>query len=100
MAAGKGLVAVNIMRAVSEYASYVRQACQSEADAVVVGARLPLDLPELTSVIYQMPITPILWYVRGIGIILKKWMRKHRRTDSIVCKNPTYADTHRSTPSP
>src|SRR3546814_17730191 len=40
MAGGRGLVAVNIMRAVSEYASYVRQACESEDEAVVVGGGL------------------------------------------------------------
>ncbi len=43
IAEGKGQNGVNVMRAVSEYASYVRQACASSADAVVVGAGLPLD---------------------------------------------------------
>jgi NAD(P)H-dependent flavin oxidoreductase YrpB (nitropropane dioxygenase family) len=33
----RGLLAVNVMRAVSEYAAYVRQACASGIDAVVVG---------------------------------------------------------------
>ena len=41
--------AVNVMRAVSDYAAYVRQACESGADAIVVGAGLPLDLPELAA---------------------------------------------------
>ena len=49
LANGRGMVAVNVMRAVSEYAHYVQQACESGADAVVVGAGLPLDLPELAS---------------------------------------------------
>src|SRR3546814_8536315 len=83
MAGGRGLVAVNIMRAVSEYASYVRQACESEADAVVVGAGLPLDLPELTSGFPKTAIIPILSDVRGIGLILKKWMRKNRLPEAI-----------------
>ncbi|MGW8271593.1 MAG: nitronate monooxygenase, partial [Burkholderiales bacterium] len=43
-----GLIAVNVMRAVSQYADGVRQACASGADAIVVGAGLALDLPELT----------------------------------------------------
>ena len=47
LAGGRGIVAVNVMRAVSEYAHYVQQACASGADAIVVGAGLPLDLPEL-----------------------------------------------------
>ena len=45
LAGGRGIVAVNIMRAVSDYASSVRQACASGADAIVMGAGLPLDLP-------------------------------------------------------
>ncbi len=49
LAAGRGMVAVNVMRAVSEYARYVRQSCVSGADAIVVGAGLPLDLPDLSA---------------------------------------------------
>src|SRR3546814_5854575 len=99
MAGGRGLVAVNIMRAVSEYASYVRQACESEADAVVVGAGLPLDLPELTSGFPKTAIIPILSDVRGIGFILKKWMRKNRLPDAIVIENPKYAAGHLGAPT-
>src|SRR3546814_17337398 len=87
------------MRAVSEYASYVRQACESEADAVVVGAGLPLDLPELTSGFPKTAIIPILSDVRGIGLILKKWMRKNRLPDAIVIENPKYAAGHLGAPN-
>ena len=44
---GFGLVAVNVMKAISAYASNVRTALEAGIDAVVVGAGLPLDLPEL-----------------------------------------------------
>jgi len=98
LAKGNGLIAVNIMRAVSEYASYVRQACESEADAVVVGAGLPLDLPELTEG-YKTAIIPILSDVRGIGLILKKWMRKNRLPDAIVIENPKFAAGHLGAPT-
>lgn len=99
MSGGKGLVAVNVMRAVSEYANYVRQACQSEADAVVVGAGLPLDLPELTADYPKVAIIPVLSDVRGIGLILKKWMRKNRLPDAIVIENPKYAAGHLGAPT-
>lgn len=99
MSGGKGLVAVNVMRAVSEYANYVRQACQSEADAVVVGAGLPLDLPELTADYPKIAIIPVLSDVRGIGLILKKWMRKNRLPDAIVIENPKYAAGHLGAPT-
>lgn len=96
---GRGLIAVNVMRAVSEYASYVRQACQSGADAVVVGAGLPLDLPELTADHPKVAIIPILSDVRGIGLIVKKWMRRNRLPDAIVIENPKYAAGHLGAPT-
>lgn len=94
MSGGNGAVAVNVMRAVAEYAPYVRQACESEADAVVVGAGLPLDLPELTSNFPKVALIPILSDVRGIGVILKRWMRKNRLPDAIVIENPRHAAGH------
>lgn len=94
IAAGAGLVAVNIMRAVAEYANYVKQACESGIDAVVVGAGLPLDLPELTADHPNVALVPILSDVRGIALIMKKWMRKNRLPDAIVIENPKYAAGH------
>jgi nitronate monooxygenase len=91
---GLGIIAVNIMRAVADYAAYVRQACESGADAVVVGAGLPVDLPELTTNHPNVALIPILSDARGIGVILKKWMRKNRLPDAIVIENPRYAAGH------
>jgi len=48
LAEGRGAIAVNVMKAVSEYPAYVRQSCESGAHAIVMGAGLPFDLPELT----------------------------------------------------
>ncbi|TCS39428.1 nitronate monooxygenase [Paucimonas lemoignei] len=96
---GRGMIAVNVMRAVAEYAAYVKQACQSGIDAVVVGAGLPLDLPELTADYPKVSLIPILSDVRGIGLILKKWMRKNRLPDAIVIENPRYAAGHLGAPN-
>ncbi|HJV85062.1 MAG TPA: nitronate monooxygenase family protein [Noviherbaspirillum sp.] len=94
MAQNIGMVAVNVMRAVAEYAHYVKQACESGIDAVVVGAGLPLDLPELTVDHPDVALVPILSDVRGIALIIKKWMRKNRLPDAIVIENPRYAAGH------
>lgn len=94
IAEGRGMIGVNVMRAVAEYAAYVRQACESGADAVVVGAGLPLDLPELTAEHPDVALVPILSDVRGIALVLKKWMRKNRLPDAIVIENPRFAAGH------
>ncbi len=93
-AQGRGMIAVNVMRAVSDYAAYVRQACSSGADAIVVGAGLPLDLPELTADFSSVALIPILSDARGISLVLKKWMRKNRLPDAIIIENPKYAAGH------
>ena len=62
---GKGLLAINIMRAVGEYAASVKQALASGIDAIVVGAGLPLDLPELAADHPRTLLIPILSDARG-----------------------------------
>jgi nitronate monooxygenase len=88
------MLAVNVMRAVSSYADYVRQACTSGIDAIVVGAGLPLDLPDLTAAFPDVALIPILSDARGIQLIVKKWLRKDRLPDAIIIEHPCYAGGH------
>lgn len=94
IAQGRGLLAVNVMRAVAEYAPYVTRACESGIDAVVVGAGLPLDLPELAADFPKVALIPILSDARGVALILKKWERKGRLPDAIVIEHPKHAGGH------
>lgn len=91
---GHGMVAVNIMKAVDDHAALVRQACESGAHAVVMGAGLPLDLPEMASNHPEVALIPILSESRGIGIVLKRWMKKGRLPDAIVIEHPNHAGGH------
>src|SRR5699024_4033991 len=91
---GRGMIAVNIMRALTEYARSVRQACESGAHAVVVGAGLPLDLPDLTEDFPKVALIPVLSDVRGINLLLRKWMRKNRLPDAILLDKPQCAACH------
>lgn len=91
---GHGAIAVNIMKAVDAHAAYVRQACESGAHAIVMGAGLPLDLPDMTRDYRALALIPILSDARGTGIVLKKWLRKNRLPDAIVIEHPRYAGGH------
>ncbi len=91
---GLGLLAVNVMRAVSEYAASVRQALESGIDMVVVGAGLPLDLPDLAQDHPRALLVPILSDARGVQLIVKKWERKKRLPDAIVIEHPRLAGGH------
>ncbi len=94
IADGHGAIAVNVMKAVSEHAAYVRRACASGCHAIVMGAGLPLDLPDMTREFPDVALLPILSDVRGVNIVLRKWLRKNRLPDAIVIEHPRYAGGH------
>ena len=94
LAQGNGMIAINVMRAVSEYAHYVRQSCESGVQAIVVGAGLPLDLPEMVSDFPDVALIPILSDSRGIAVVVKRWQRRGRLPDAIVIEHPRYAGGH------
>ncbi|MCG2595824.1 nitronate monooxygenase [Ramlibacter sp. XY19] len=94
LAQGRGLVAVNVMRALDQYATYVRQALESGADALVVGAGLPLDLPDLARDFPRVALVPILSDARGIQLLVRKWEKKGRLPDAIVIEHPRLAGGH------
>ena len=94
LSGGRGLVAMNIMRAVSEYEAYARHALACGIDALVVGAGLPLDLPELAREFPKSAIIPILSDARGVQLIVRKWEKKGRMPDAIVIEHPGLAGGH------
>ena len=91
---GRGLLAINVMRAVAEYAASVKRSLEAGIDAVVVGAGLPLDLPELAAEHPDALLVPILSDARGVQLIVRKWERKKRLPDAIVIEHPRLAGGH------
>ncbi len=94
IAQGRGLIAVNVMKALGAYESYVRQALRSGADAIVVGAGLPLDLPDLAQDHPDTALIPILSDARGVQLLVRKWEKKGRLPDAIVIEHPRLAGGH------
>lgn len=94
IAGGHGLLAMNVMRAVSDYAAYVKRSLEAGIDAIVVGAGLPLDLPELASEHPKVALIPILSDARGVQLVVRKWERKKRMPDAIVLEHPGLAGGH------
>jgi nitronate monooxygenase len=94
IAGSNGYIAVNVMKAVDGHRALVRQACESGADAIIMGAGLPLDLPEMTKGYEDVALIPILSEERGVRAVLKRWMRKGRLPDAIVLEHPRYAGGH------
>ncbi|WP_245598226.1 NAD(P)H-dependent flavin oxidoreductase [Ottowia thiooxydans] len=91
---GRGALAVNVMKALSQYEAYVRCALEEGVDAVVVGAGLPLDLPELAKDHPHTALIPILSDARGVQLLVRKWEKKGRLPDAIVIEHPRLAGGH------
>ncbi len=94
LSGGRGLLAINVMRAVSEYGPSVTRALECGIDAVVVGAGLPLDLPDLARDHPKALLVPILSDARGVQLVVRKWERKQRMPDAIVIEHPRLAGGH------
>ena len=91
---GSGLIAVNVMKALTEYTSYVTAALEFGADLIVVGAGLPLDLPDLAENYPGVGLIPILSDARGVQIVMKKWLKKNRTPAAIIIEHPGHAGGH------
>ena len=83
IAKGAGMVAVNAMVATVQYADAVRTAVAAGVDAVVSGAGLPLDLPELVGESGTAK-APIVSSPRAAKLILKTWDRKYHTTADFI----------------
>lgn len=91
---GRGAIAVNVMKAVDQHPALVRQSCESGANAIVMGAGLPLDLPDMCADFPEVALIPILSDGRGVAIVVRRWLRKNRMPDAIVIEHPRYAGGH------
>ena len=88
LASGKGMIAVNVMVALQQYREHVKEAVRAGADAVICGAGLPVDLPELVEA-GKAKIAPIVSSRRAAALLLKIWDKKYGRTaDFIVAEGP------------
>lgn len=94
IAGPQGFIAVNVMRALKHYDDLVRQSCQSGANAIIMGAGLPFELPDLVKGFDDVALIPILSEERGVRILLKRWMRKGRLPDAIILEHPGFAGGH------
>ena len=76
IAGGKGLVAVNIMTAVTHYEETCRCAVEAGADAIISGAGLPLKLPAFTRGTDTL-CGPIVSGGRAAALLLKHYQKHY-----------------------
>ncbi|PKN01326.1 MAG: nitronate monooxygenase [Elusimicrobia bacterium HGW-Elusimicrobia-1] len=84
----KGVIAVNIMMALTNYDALYKTAVREGVDIIFSGAGLPLRLPEYVKG-SKTKIAPIVSSGRATELIAKTWLRKYNYTpDAIVLEGP------------
>lgn len=85
----KGVIGVNIMVALTNFADMVKTAIASRADVIFSGAGLPLDLPSFLTKDSQTKLVPIVSSARAALIICEKWIKNYNYIpDAIVLEGP------------
>lgn len=84
---GNGLLAVNIMYAITQYKEMASWASQLGFDAIIMGAGLPTDLPKYVD--SDILLAPIVSGKRALSLILRSWKKKFQRLpDFVVVEGP------------
>ncbi len=85
----KGILGVNIMSAITNYADMVKIAIEEKIDIIFSGAGLPLNLPKFLRPDSTTKLVPIVSSGRAAAIIVKTWTQKYNYLpDAIVVEGP------------
>lgn len=84
-----GILGVNIMVALTNYADLARTAIEEKIDIIFSGAGLPLSLPELLKGSRTTKLVPIVSSGRAASLLIKRWLSKSNYApDAIVVEGP------------
>ena len=85
----RGIIGVNVMVAMSNFADMVRTAIQEKADIIFSGAGLPLNLPSFLTKGCHTKLAPIVSSARAAKLLCQKWFSEYRYIpDAIVVEGP------------
>jgi nitronate monooxygenase len=85
----KGVIGVNVMVAMSNFADMVKTSISEKADIIFSGAGLPLDLPGFLKKDSTTKLVPIVSSGRAAKLICEKWKKIYNYLpDAIVVEGP------------
>lgn len=85
----KGILGVNIMVALSNFADMAKTAIDEGIDIIFAGAGLPLNLPQYLNERKETKLVPIVSSARAAGLIAKRWFEKYKYLpDAFVVEGP------------
>ena len=87
--ATKGIIGVNVMVAMSNFADMVKTAIAEKADIIFSGAGLPLNLPSFLTEDAKTKLAPIVSSARAAKVLCQKWFSEYKYIpDAIVVEGP------------
>lgn len=85
----KGILGVNIMVALTNYADMVKTSVSEGIDIIFSGGGLPLDLPVLAGDNFKTKLVPIVSSGRAAKLLCRRWYeRANRLPDAVVVEGP------------
>lgn len=85
----KGIIGVNVMVAMTNFADMVKTAIAEKADVIFSGAGLPLDLPSYLDKDSKTKLVPIVSSARAAKVLCEKWKNNYDYLpDAIVVEGP------------
>ncbi|MGL4908261.1 MAG: NAD(P)H-dependent flavin oxidoreductase [Bacteroidales bacterium] len=85
----KGVIGVNIMVAMTDFAEMVKTSIAEKIDIIFSGAGLPLDLPSFLKKDSITKLVPIVSSARAVRIICEKWKTNYNYLpDAVVVEGP------------
>lgn len=87
--ATKGIIGVNIMVALTNFADMVETSLAEGIDVILSGAGLPLDLPKYLKDGVKTKLVPIISSAKAARVICKRWWSRYNRLpDAFVVEGP------------
>ena len=93
IAKGKGMVAINAMVVITDYAQMVEVAIKNKIDAIISGAGLPMNLPGFVKGT-KVKIAPIVSSGKAARLICKTWDRRYHVAPDFVVIEGSEAGGH------
>ena len=85
----KGIIGVNVMVAMSNFADMVRTAIANKADIIFSGAGLPLSLPSFLKSDSTTKLAPIVSSARALKVLCRRWIEEYGYVpDAVVVEGP------------
>lgn len=85
---GQGIVAINVMMAITHYDALVQASVDAGVDVIVTGAGLPMDLPDKVRG-SDAALVPIVSSARAAKTITRYWKETYARVpDAVIVEGP------------